>query len=123
MKKPFFQKQPVIVEKGWGKEIIFVNNDSYCGKLLVFNEDSTISMHYHLRKTETWYISEGEFTFKWFDVDNAELMERNISRGDIIHLSHGVPHQLTTKTGGTIFEVSTPDDPNDSYRIIKGDSQ
>ncbi|MEI6289491.1 MAG: hypothetical protein WCP19_03590, partial [Chloroflexota bacterium] len=23
-----------IVEKGWGREVIFVNNDEYCGKLL-----------------------------------------------------------------------------------------
>jgi len=27
-----------IVEKGWGKEIIFVNNDEYCGKILCFDK-------------------------------------------------------------------------------------
>ena len=27
-----------IVEKGWGKEIVFVNNNEYCGKILSFNK-------------------------------------------------------------------------------------
>ena len=38
-----------IVPKGWGKEIIFVNNDEYCGKILCFNKDKKFSMHYHLK--------------------------------------------------------------------------
>ena len=27
------------IPKGWGHEIIFENNDLYCGKLLVFKKD------------------------------------------------------------------------------------
>ena len=26
------------VNKGWGFEIVFANNDKYCGKILVFNK-------------------------------------------------------------------------------------
>ena len=45
------KKLPVeIVKKGWGKEIIFVNNDEYCGKLLCFEKDKKFSMHYHIKK-------------------------------------------------------------------------
>ena len=36
------------VPKGWGHEIIFENNELYCGKLLVFKEGCNFSMHYHL---------------------------------------------------------------------------
>jgi hypothetical protein len=32
-----------IVEKGWGKEIIFVNNPEYCGKILCFNKGKKFS--------------------------------------------------------------------------------
>ena len=39
-----------IVPKGWGKEIIFVNNDDYCGKILCFDKGKKFSMHYHLKK-------------------------------------------------------------------------
>ena len=35
-----------------------------------------------------------------------------------------MPHQLQCITdSGSITEVSTADDPEDNYRIIKGDSQ
>ena len=45
------KKLPVeIVPKGWGKEIIFVNNDEYCGKLLCFEKGKKFSMHYHIQK-------------------------------------------------------------------------
>ena len=30
------KEKATIVSKGWGHEVIFVNNDKYCGKLLNF---------------------------------------------------------------------------------------
>ena len=33
------------------------NNSEYCGKILRFNSGKKFSMHYHLEKKETWYIS------------------------------------------------------------------
>ena len=53
-----------IVEKGWGREIIFVNNEEYCGKILQFNKGKKFSMHYHILKKETWYVSKGSFILK-----------------------------------------------------------
>ena len=32
-----------IVKKGWGKEIWFVNNDEYCGKILCFDKGKKFS--------------------------------------------------------------------------------
>jgi hypothetical protein len=60
-----------IVPKSWGKEIIFVNNDEYCGKILCFEKDQSFSMHYHLDKKETWYISKGSFIFLWIETENG----------------------------------------------------
>ena len=40
------------VPKGWGNEIIFVNNELYCGKLLCFKAGAAFSMHYHMIKDE-----------------------------------------------------------------------
>ena len=50
-----------IHKKAWGHELWIINNEKYCGKLLVFKKDKKFSMHYHLLKDEAWYISEGEF--------------------------------------------------------------
>ena len=57
------------VPKGWGHEIIFENNELYCGKLLVFKKGCNFSMHYHLIKDETWYVQEGEFLYRWIDTE------------------------------------------------------
>ena len=71
-----------LVEKDWGHEIIFENNDKYCGKLLVFRKGASFSMHYHLIKDETWYVQEGEFLFRWIDTKVGKLHQQKITEGD-----------------------------------------
>lgn len=109
------------VPKGWGHEVIFVNNELYCGKLLVFKKGCKFSMHYHLKKDETWYISEGEFIYRWIDTDKAETKETILRVGDSVRQFPGMPHQLEALTDGVVFEVSTQHFDSDSYRICKGD--
>ena len=111
------------VEKGWGHEIIFENNDLYCGKLLTFKKGAKFSMHYHLIKDETWYIQEGEFIYRYIDTQAAEVIETKLKVGDSVRQLPGQPHQLEALTDGIVFEVSTEHFDHDSYRVFKGDSQ
>jgi mannose-6-phosphate isomerase-like protein (cupin superfamily) len=112
-----------IVKKGWGHEVIFVNNDKYCGKVLHFNKDAKFSMHYHLVKKETWYVTSGKFIFKYINTQNADIITEYLNPGDIITNEIGEPHQIICVEEGDIFEVSTTHNDTDSYRIFKGDSQ
>jgi len=114
---------PEVVPKGWGHEIIFVNNDTYCGKILHFKKDAKFSMHYHLKKKETWYIASGQFLFKYIDTRTADIIEMTLDQGDTITNEIGEPHQIFCLEEGDIFEVSTTHHDSDSYRVIKGDSQ
>jgi len=109
-----------IVEKGWGKEIIFVNNDEYCGKILCFNKGKKFSMHYHLKKKETWYVSKGSFILIWIDYTNGITYSENLNIGDVITNERGEPHQLIALEDSELFEVSTKHYDDDSYRIQKG---
>jgi quercetin dioxygenase-like cupin family protein len=111
------------VEKGWGHELIFVNNDQYCGKILHFKKDAKFSMHYHLLKKETWYVFSGSFLFRYIDTKTADLLEEHLAPGDIITNEIGEPHQLLCLEEGDIMEVSTTHHDSDSYRVMKGDSQ
>jgi quercetin dioxygenase-like cupin family protein len=112
------------IDKAWGYELWIHNTEAYCGKLLVFNKESQFSMHYHLLKEETWYISKGKFIYQWIDTDTAEYNTVEIMEGDVIHLKQGQPHRLKALTdGATVFEVSTQHFDEDSYRILPGDSQ
>ena len=111
-------------EKAWGHELWIINNEFYCGKLLVFKAHKQFSMHYHLLKDEAWYISKGEFEYKFIDTETAELRSKIVKEGDCIHLMPGQPHQmLALEDGATIFEVSTQHFDSDSYRVLPGSSQ
>ena len=110
------------VEKGWGHEIIFENNELYCGKLLVFKKGRKFSMHYHMIKDETWYVQEGKFLYTWIDTEKAETNSQTLYPGDAVRVPPGQPHQLEAITDATVFEVSTQHFDEDSYRIWKGDT-
>lgn len=109
--------------KGWGSEIWLINNEKYCGKLLKFNPGAVFSDHYHIVKEETWFVMEGEFELRHYDLSNADRLVTKLTPGDVAHIRPSTPHQLVALTAGTIIEISTTHDEADSYRIGKGDSQ
>lgn len=112
-----------VVEKGWGNEIIFANNEKYCGKLLNFCSGKKFSMHYHLLKDETWYVAKGKFKLIWIDPADAKQYWMILEVGDVVRNFPGYPHQLEALEDSTIFEVSTQHFDHDSYRVSPGDSQ
>ena len=116
-------RQGKFVKKGWGNELHIENNNDYCGKLLVFNKGCKFSMHYHVEKYETWYIQKGKFIFRWINPTNATVVEDTLSEGDIVTIYQGISHQLEAMEDSIIFETSTQDKIEDSYRVWKGDSQ
>ena len=109
-----------VVIKGWGKEIVFVNNGEYCGKILSFEKGKRFSMHYHLLKKETWYVSKGRFIFIWIDTSTGTKHSEYLEVGDVVTNERGEPHQLIALEDADIFEVSTQHFDTDSYRIWKG---
>jgi mannose-6-phosphate isomerase-like protein (cupin superfamily) len=121
---PHFPRKGKMVPKAWGYELWIHNSEAYCGKLLVFKKDAKFSMHYHLLKEETWYVSSGSFYYHFIDTNEGKKYKIMIDEGDVIDLKQGQPHQLQATTeGSTIFEVSTQHFDEDSYRVLPGDSQ
>ena len=114
-------KSPHRVDKTWGYELWIHNDKDYCGKLLVFNKCvDKFSMHYHLKKKETWFVQRGGFIFNWIDVENGKLNSKVLAIGDSVLIERGLPHQLEAMMDtSTIFEVSTEHFDSDSYRIYK----
>lgn len=118
-----FKDEKKIVLKKWGSEVILHNRADYCGKLLRFNKGGKFSMHFHMTKTETWYVNKGIFSLAYIDTETAEKNNIALTVGDIVEIDRGLPHQLTAIQEGEIFECSTMHYDYDSYRIEKGDSQ
>lgn len=109
--------QTKVVPKTWGKEVWLANNGLYCGKILVFNKGAAFSDHYHLLKTETWYVLKGLLQLNYYCLVTGTRFARVLQEGDLIHVPAGNPHQLTALEASEIIEVSTQHFDSDSYRI------
>lgn len=111
------------VEKGWGREEIWVTNDKYCSKFMHFNPGGQFSMHFHKDKLESWHVMSGAFDIEVIDTKTAEIRKWGLFPGDTWTNDTLVPHRLTARGAATILEVSTPDSVEDNYRVLPGDSQ
>lgn len=109
----------MIIEKKWGREIIFANNEMYCGKLLIFDETgSKGSMHFHMKKHETLYVTQGSFTIHWINTSDASIYQDNLNTGDYWVNEPGQLHQIEAlSNNSTIIEVSTTHYDDDIYRV------
>jgi len=120
--------KPEIIEykdypKGWGNERWIVNKEKYCLKILSFNKSSSFSMHYHIKKEETWYVAKGCLELSYYDLTNASRITKTINPGMVVDIKPNIPHQLTALEDSEIIEVSTQHFEYDSYRVEPGDSQ
>lgn len=80
-------------------------------------------MHYHLKKTESFYILSGEIIFNYYGLEDASNFQNILSKGDVIDIPVGCPHQIVALSDVVIVEVSTTHHDSDSFRVLKGDSQ
>lgn len=102
--------------KGWGWEDWIVNNELYCGKILHFKKGKRCSLHYHKKKTETFYILNGDIMLQL-----GTLKPIFMGKGMTITIEKEVSHRITAITSANILEISTHHEESDSYRIEKGD--
>jgi hypothetical protein len=113
------------IDKGWGFEIIFANNDKYCGKLLVFERaGAKTSLVFHKEKRKSWFVNAGKFKVKYIDVATGEPKEAILEEGKTADFAELGPHQIEALVPNSIiFEVGTGDYIEDRFRLAPGDSQ
>jgi len=102
------------VEKVWGFEEIWVNNELYCCKFLHIKKNYRSSYHYHKAKDETFVVFEGEVMLRrQFHVDKV------IVPGDVVRIPPNMLHSFEGLLDSVLLEVSTHDTPDDSFRYGK----
>jgi len=113
------------VDKGWGFEIVWSNNDKYCGKLLVFTRaGAKTSMVFHKEKQKSWFINGGRFKISFIELATGNLKEVELGEGQTVDFGELSPHQVEAlEDGSMIFEVGTSDYVEDRFRLAPGDSQ
>ena len=113
------------IDKGWGFEIIFANNDKYCGKLLVFERaGAKTSLVFHKEKRKSWFVNAGKFKVTCIDVATGEVKEAVLDEGKTADFGELGPHQIEALVPNSIiFEVGTGDYIEDRFRLAPGDTQ
>jgi mannose-6-phosphate isomerase-like protein (cupin superfamily) len=102
-------RSPERVDKPWGWELIWANTDEYVGKLLFVQAGEALSLQYHERKDESWYVHEGRASLELGRVGSDGLEAREIRPGDCFHFAPGTIHRVRAVEDTLIVEVSTPD--------------
>jgi mannose-6-phosphate isomerase-like protein (cupin superfamily) len=115
--------RPNRVEKDWGYELIIHNDDKYCGKILFIKKGHCISLQFHKKKTETFYLQSGELLCKFSEQDNfvspEEIKIVQMMGGDVKEIPVGFIHQVFAIEDSTILEFSTQHFDDDTYRLSK----
>ena len=113
------------IDKGWGFELVFANNDKYCGKLLIFERaGAKTSLVFHKEKAKSWFINAGKFKVKFIDVSTGEMKEAVLEEGQTADFGQLGPHQIESLLPNSIiFEVGTGDYVEDRFRLAPGDTQ
>ena len=97
-----------IVEKPWGWELIWAQTDTYVGKVLFVRAGESLSLQYHERKEESWYVQSGLARLELGE-RGEELAADSIAAGACFHFVPGTVHRVTAVEDTTIIEVSTPE--------------
>ena len=96
------------VEKPWGWELVWAESDRYAGKLLFVRAGQALSLQYHERKDESWYVQSGRAQLELGRV-GYELEEQEIGPGDTFHFAPATVHRVRALEDTLIVEVSTPE--------------
>jgi mannose-6-phosphate isomerase len=101
--------EPRRVEKPWGYELIWALTDDYCGKLLFVRAGHSLSLQYHERKDESWYVHEGRAALELGTVGDDRRTVQEIQAGDCFRFRPGTIHRLEAHEDTLVLEVSTPE--------------
>ena len=88
--------------------MIWAETDDYVGKILFVRAGHSLSLQYHERKDESWYVESGRATLELGASGDPFLNREGIGPGEAFHYRPGTVHRVTAIEDTTILEVSTP---------------
>jgi mannose-6-phosphate isomerase-like protein (cupin superfamily) len=100
--------KPKIVKKPWGEEIWFAHTEKYAGKILVVKKGHRLSLQYHNKKDETFYIDKGILKIT-AGPKKGPLTTRILREGKSFHVPSKTIHRTEALTNSRIIEVSSPE--------------
>ena len=96
------------VDKPWGHEEIWAENERYVGKILVIKQGCRLSLQLHRKKDESIRVLSGLLRLELED-DSGELVTEELGPGEARHIALGRRHRFGAVEDTELVEVSTPD--------------
>jgi len=87
--------------------LIFAENDRYAGKILHLEAGHSLSLQYHERKDETFYVLRGEVRLS-VEVD-GRMKELRLAEGESYRIRPGMRHRMRAEAPCDLIEVSSPE--------------
>lgn len=118
---------PRLVLKKWGTEEIIVNGD-YCGKRLTVMPGFACSIHYHIKKTETFFVLDGRLALELYkpyfpravSIEPELIGCKLLRAGRSLTIDPMTPHRFWAYSEPVRFlEFSTRDEAEDSIRLVE----
>ena len=102
---------PVVIEKPWGKEVIWAHTPEYVGKILHINAGESLSIQFHHKKDETMHVMSGTGTINFYTMmDDGDVTVREsiqVNEGSSVHIAPNQIHNVYAETDLVILEAST----------------
>ena len=95
------------VDKPWGFELRFVRTDRYAGKALFIKAGSQLSLQYHEKKDEAFYVQSGTLDLVLGRGKDQTVVR--MKQGESRRIPPGTVHRFRAVTDTLLFEVSTPE--------------
>jgi mannose-6-phosphate isomerase-like protein (cupin superfamily) len=97
-----------VTKKPWGEEHLIASCDKYAGKILVIKKGHRLSLQYHKKKLETFYVLDGLLKITLGTARN-KLRTRLVKPGKIVHVPALTIHRTEAVSDCRLIEVSTPE--------------
>jgi mannose-6-phosphate isomerase len=96
------------VDKPWGCELVWAENDRYAGKIIVIDAGRRLSLQLHHRKDETILVLAGRMVLH-LDDDAGTMTALELGPGDHARVATGRRHRFEAIEPTALIEVSSPE--------------
>lgn len=98
-----------IIEKPWGREVIWAKNQFYAAKILEIKQGKRLSLQYHEKKTETMHLLQGSAILEIKNNKNEAVKSIKFEIDQSIEIKPKTIHRLIAVKDCKILEASTPE--------------
>jgi streptogramin lyase len=109
----------------YGIDVTWADKSDYCGKILVFEKlGSKMHFHFHKDTKKSWFVNAGSFIIRCIDTTTGKMVTHPLQEGAVfdVDVLQPVSLEVTSQGGGTVLQVGTKNEKNDTYIITPADS-